>query len=183
VRWRRCCDAAAKQDARDAVEAQALAIGSQLSQLAAKTNDAMLAANVACDKSTLDKAPISDLLVTANKISKAAADNSAVLASDYLIDAAELAAFSAAITKLDGMKTAPQVAVADRKVAGMSLADGIVFVRAIYRNELDKLMEKFKKTQPDFYGAYFAARVIIDRTGTHAAPAKPVTPPVVPPTP
>jgi hypothetical protein len=37
------------------------------------------------------------------------------------------------------------------------------------------MMTRFRKSQPDFYQAYFAARVIIDRTGTHAG--KPQTPP------
>lgn len=56
----------------------------------------------------------------------------------------------------------------------LSLPDAIVFVRSIYRNEIDKMMNRFRKLQPDFYQAYFAARMIIDRTGTHAK--KPAAP-------
>ena len=129
------------------------------------------------DKSTLDKSAVSDLLTAANGISGAAAANSAVLASDYGVTAVDLTAFTAAIATLDGMKDAPREAVVDRKVATLSLPAAIAYVRKIYRNELDKMMMKFKKTEPDFYGAYFAARIIIDRTGTHAAKKQPPPPP------
>lgn len=51
-------------------------------------------------------------------------------------------------------------------------------MRGIYRNELDKMMTRFKTTEPEFYKAYFAARVIVDRAATHAKPKVVVTPPV-----
>jgi len=36
----------------------------------------------------------------------------------------------------------------------------------------------FKKANSDFYNGYFAARVIVNRAATHAAPKKPTpTPP------
>ena len=169
-------DTEAKQAARDAVEEQTLVIGSQLSALSAKNNDAILAAQVNYDKSTLDKAALSELMVAANSVKGAAAANAAVLASDYGITAADLTAFAAAITHLDEMKGAPRQAVVNRRVATLSLPDAIGYVRGILRNEIDKMMEKFKKAQPDFYAAYFAARVIVDRTGTHAAPAPAAVP-------
>jgi hypothetical protein len=168
-------DADAKQTARDAVEEQTLAIGSQLLALAAKNTDAMLAAKVNFDKSTLDKAALSDLMTAAKSVQTAANANAALLASDYLISAADLTAFGAAITTLDGMKDAPRQAVVNKKVATFSLPQAIAYVRGIFRNEIDKMIERFKKTSPDFYAAHFAARVIIDRTGTHAG--KPSTPP------
>jgi hypothetical protein len=166
-------DTEAKQNARDAVEEQALLIGSQLSALAAETNNPMLEAKVAYDKSTMDKMAVSDLITAAKSIAKAGTDNAAVLASDYGITAAELTEFNDAITALGEMKDAPRQAAVDRKVATMSLPDAITHVRKIYRNRIDKMMEKFKKSAPDFYAAYFAARIIIDRPGGHAAPTPP----------
>jgi hypothetical protein len=38
------------------------------------------------------------------------------------------------------------------------------------------MVTKFRKTNPDFYNGYFAARVIVNRAATHAGP-KPPTPP------
>jgi len=52
---------------------------------------------------------------------------------------------------------------------------------SIFRKEIDKMVTKFRKTNPDFYNGYFAARVIVNRSATHAAPARPPAPP--PPTP
>jgi hypothetical protein len=104
-----------------------------------------------------------------------------VLATDYKIPAEELTALGEAIEKFDSMKTAPRDATVLRKVATLSLPETIVYVRGIYRNELDKMMTRFKKTQPDFYKAYFSARVIVNRAATHA-PAK-KTEPTPPPTP
>ncbi len=93
-----------------------------------------------------------------------------------------LTAFGAAITALDGMKDAPRQATVNRKVATISLPEAIAFTRSVYRNKLDKMMAKFKTSAPDFYSAYFAARVVVDRTGTHKS-KKVVTPTPLPATP
>ena len=42
------------------------------------------------------------------------------------------------------------------------------------------MVTKFRKTNPDFYNGYFAARVIVNRAATHAAP-KPPSPHEAPP--
>ncbi len=54
-------------------------------------------------------------------------------------------------------------------MATLSLPGAIRYVRGILRHEIDKMLEVFKDSQPDFYASHFAARVIIDRTGTRAA--------------
>jgi hypothetical protein len=58
-----------------------------------------------------------------------------------------------------------------------SLAQLIVNVRSIFRNEIDKMMTPYKKSNPDFYNGYFAARAIVNRVASHAAPKKPTPPP------
>ncbi len=173
-------DAAEKAAAKLALEETMLHVADQLSALAAKTQDHLLGAKVEISKSAADRLADSDLLVFAKGVSGAAAENAAVLASDYLVTAAELTVLGAAITKFDSMKTSPRDAVVQRRVATLSLPEAIVFVRGIYRNELDKMMTRFKKTEPEFYKAYFAARVIVDRAATHSAAKRdaPVTPPV-----
>jgi hypothetical protein len=166
-------DTDAKAATKMALEEQMLHVADQLSALAAKTGDYLLAAKVDIMKSTADRLPDSDLLVFAKGVAKAAADNAAVLATDYKIPAAELTALDALIAKFEGMKTAPRDATVLRRVATLSLPEAIVFVRGIYRNELDKMMTRFKKTQPDFYKAYFAARVVVHQAATHAPAKKP----------
>lgn len=152
-------------------------IADQLASLAAKTGDHDLAAKVEFNKSQVDRMADSDLLVAAKRVQKAAADNRAVLATDYLVTAQNLTDFDTAITKFGGLKTAPRDAAVNRRVATLSLPEAIVFVRGIYRNELDKMMTRFKKTQPDFFKAYTVARVIVDVAATHAKKAETPTQP------
>ena len=165
-------DTLVKKNARDDAEDRAIVIGGMLAAFAAKTNDPALAAKVDFDKSQLDRMAVSKLIIALKAVQTAATANAAVLASDYLVTAGDVTDFGAAITKLDGLKDAPRNAQVERKVATMSLPDAIAYVRSIYRNEIDKMMQKFKATQPDFYQGYFAARVIIDRPGTHKAKKK-----------
>jgi len=39
-------------------------------------------------------------------------------------------------------------------------------VRSIFRNEIDKIMTPYKKSNPDFYSGYFAARAIVNRAAS-----------------
>ena len=39
----------------------------------------------------------------------------------------------------------------------------IANARSIFRNEIDKMVTKFRKTNPDFYNGYFAAQVRFNR--------------------
>jgi hypothetical protein len=39
------------------------------------------------------------------------------------------------------------------------------------------MVTKFRKTNPDFYNGYFAARVIVNRAATHPAPGQSPAPP------
>lgn len=170
-------DAAAKAIAKLDLEETVLHIGDQLSAFAAKTEDAMLGASVDFSKSTLDRLSDSDLVLAARAVEKAAADHSAILASDYLITADDLTKLTTHRERFDGLKTAPRDAIVNRRVATLSLPEALTFVRSIYRNELDRMMTRFKTSSPDFYAAYFGARVIVDRAATHApTPPNPVPP-------
>src|SRR5207244_3539985 len=124
----------------------------------------------------LDRMAVSDLLTVAKAIAAAATTNEAVLASDYDIQKADRTQFNDAIKKLEGLKDKPRESVVTRKVATMALPTAITHVRGIYRNEVDKMMTKFKTPAPDFYSGYFAARIIIDRPGKHKAKKTPTPP-------
>jgi len=113
-------------------------IASQLCALAAKNNDPMLSAKANSEKSTLDKMAVSDLLTIANIVKTEATASPALLASDYLIPASDLTALGTAITKLEGLKDAPRLAIGDRKVATFSLPGAIRSTRGLLRKEIDK---------------------------------------------
>lgn len=76
---------------------------------------------------------------------------------------------------LNGTKDPPPWAAVNGNGATLSLPETISHTRRIYRNEIDKMMEKFRVSAPDFYKAYVSARIIVDRTRTRRS-KKNVTP-------
>ena len=88
----------------------------------------------------------------------------------YGITAPDVTQLNTLRTTYAGIQTSPREAAAARKVQTASLAQLIANVRSIFRNEIDKMVTKFRKTNPDFYNGYFAARVIVNRAASHAAP-------------
>jgi hypothetical protein len=156
-------------------------LADQVAALAAKGAKHDLAAQVQMTKSSLDQMPDSDLEDTAERVGAAASANMADLAA-YGVTAAEVTALDTARTTFAGMKTSPRQAAVVRKAQTESIPQLIRNVRSIFRNEIDKMMTPYKKTNTDFYNGYFAARVIINRKGTFPGPA-PVEPPPPGPTP
>jgi hypothetical protein len=109
-----------------------------------------------------------------------ATDNIAALA-DFDVTAADVTALTTARTTFAGIKTSPRQAEVGRKTQTYSLPQLMANVRSIFRNEIDKMVTKKKKANPDFYAGYFAARIIVNRAATHAAPKKPAAPTPTPP--
>jgi hypothetical protein len=87
---------------------------------------------------------------------------------------------SALTTQFHGIKTAPRTAVVDRSSQTTTLPDKIAGVTSILRNRLDKLMTRFKKSNPEFYAGYLAARVIVDRGGGNGSTPTPPAPATAP---
>jgi hypothetical protein len=170
-----------KAQARDDLEDKILALADQVAALAAKGAKHDLAAQVQMTKSSLDQMPDSDLEDTAERVGAAATANMADLAA-YGVTAADVTALDTARTTFAGMKTSPRQAAVVRKAQTESIPQLIRNVRSIFRNEIDKIVTRFKKTNTDFYNGYFAARVIINRPGTFPGP-NPVESPPPPPHP
>ena len=167
--------AADKAQLRSDLEDKILEIAHQLAASAAKNGQGDLAEQVHVSKSSLDQMQDNDLEQTAERIVFLANNNIGALA-DYGILPADVTALDTARTAFKEMITVPRQAAASRKAQTQSLPQLIANVRSIFRNELDKMMTPFKKSNTDFYGGYFAARVIVDRAATHAVPTPPPTP-------
>jgi uncharacterized protein YyaL (SSP411 family) len=165
-----------KAQKRGTLEDLALEIADQISAFAAKSSDVALTAQAHVSRSSLDQAQDNDLVQTAERIRDAANTNVAALA-DYGVTAAEVTALSNAITAFSAMKAAPRIAKASKSGATQSIASLVQSARSLFRNQIDKLMTPFRKTNPEFYTAYFAARVIVNRAATQS------TPPPAPPAP
>ena len=159
---------------RDDLEEKTLEIADQLSALAAKTGDQILGAKVEMTKSSLDKLEDSDLEQVAELVVSLGVANKTPLI-DYNVTSADVTALDAARTAFVGVKTAPRQAAVERKAMTGTLPELIASVRSIFRNEIDKMVTKFKKTNNSFYKGYFAARVIVD--AGLSAPGTPPPPP------
>jgi hypothetical protein len=168
-----------KAQARTDLEDQTLEIADQLAALAAKTANHNLAAKVDVTKSSLDQMVDSDLEQTAERVANLANTNIAALAA-YGVTAADVTQLNTLLTAYQTIKTSPREAAAARKVQTASLSQLIASARSIFRNEIDKMVTKFRKTNADFYNGYFAARVIVNRAATHPGPKPPPTPPPPP---
>lgn len=166
-----------KEQSRTDLEGRTLEIADQVAALAAKNADFGLAAQVHVTRSSLDQAQDDNLVQTAERVRDAANTNVAAL-GPYGVTAAEVKALATAITKFAGMKTAPRTAKAARSGATGSVASLISTTRSLFRNQIDKMMTPFRKSNPDFYTGYFAARVIVNRAATQGPP--PASPPAPP---
>jgi hypothetical protein len=160
--------AAVTPQLRRDLENKTLEMADLLAALAAKNKQDDLAKQVHVTRSSLRQLGDNDLEQTAERIVFLANNNIGEL-EDYGMDAA-VTALETAQTAFQKFKTGPRQAAAQRKAQRQSLPRLIANVRSIFGNEIDKMMMSFEKSNPDFYRGYFAARIIADRTGTHAAP-------------
>jgi hypothetical protein len=108
-------------------------------------------------------------------------DRSLAALADYGITDATQNDLKGVLDRFANKKESTREAVVERKVETLSLPEGIASVRSIFRNEIDKMMMAFRKSHPDFYKAYFAARIIVNRAATRSAKEEePASPPAAP---
>jgi hypothetical protein len=169
-----------KTQTRNDLEEQTLEIADQLTALAAKNSDANLAAKVQLSRSSLDQLQDSDLVQTAQQVFELANANVKAL-QPYGVTVDQVATLKSTTTAFNDLKSSTRSAFAGRTSATASVGDLIRSTRSLFRNQLDKLMTPFRKSTPEFYSGYFAARVIVDRAATHSttkAPAPPTPSPM-----
>jgi hypothetical protein len=163
-----------KRQARHDLEEKVVEIADQLFSLADKTSDAALEAQTHLTLSSVDGLEDDDLERTANNILQLATTNLAALA-DYNVVQADLDALTTLTANFTKFKTAPRTGIAKRKAQTDTIPRAIDNNQSLIRRQLDKQMTKFKKTNPEFYAGYQAARTIVNRrshhTGTSPAPA------------
>jgi hypothetical protein len=154
-----------KAQIRDDLEEKLLVIADTIAAFADETADKDLAAKVAITKASLDVMSASDLVRVARRVIGAAEDHLAALAL-YEVTPEKKDELKAVSDLFANKKESPRKAIIDRSVETQSLPGDIRSLRSVLRNRLDKLMTGFKKSHPDFYKAYFAARIVIDRAAT-----------------
>ena len=97
----------------------------------------------------------------------AASENLPLLA-DSNVDAKALKDFKGNIDAFEMLKPAPRNQKVKRRVATKSVKSLVREAGSILAQRIDKLMVPSKKTDPDFYNAYKAARVIVARVSPAA---------------
>lgn len=158
---------------RDELEDLALDVAHALTAFATRTNNSSLSANARFGRRSLDRLQDDDMVQTSQHLYDLANANAEQLQS-FGITAEKIAALKEATTKFDQARKTTRAASIGRTSATGSLAELIRATRSIFRNEIDKLITPFRNTAPEFYRGYIAARVIIDRTATHASAKAPM---------
>lgn len=165
--------AALAMQAKISLEESIHEIADQIYAWATKNSDVVTQAQSHFTLSGLDGMDPDKLEQTGKDVSALATAKLAAL-TDYV-----------AQTDVDGLNTltvdfgvkkkALPTAAATRSGQTKTLPQAIRDNQSLLRLQLDKLMTKFKKTSPEFYAGYQAARVTINRrshhTGTQPAPA------------
>ena len=165
-----------KGNVRGQTEEKILEIADQLAALAAKTNDADLAAKVEVTPSSLAKLSDDALDDLGKRVADLAASHKTALA-DYAVSDADVTALNALRASFAAVKNAPRAAVAGQAGATATLPDLIDAANTLLRDRLDKLVTKFRGSQPEFVAGYRSARVVVDR-GTRLSQPVPTPVPV-----
>lgn len=118
-----------------------------------------------------------DCLTHCTDIFNAGTANLAALTAAGTLAAADLTDLNTKIGAFNTLLTSPRQAKAGTKAATDLLPDKIDAADRICERQLDRLMERYQTSNPDFYGAYQVARLIVDAGGGSATPPTPPTPP------
>ena len=90
----------------------------------------------------------------------------------YGITQNEMSDFQNSINAFSALLPAPRTAISERKGATDELAKLLAKTDSILKDKLDKLMNKFKISNPEFYRLYFDARIILEIGGRHQQPGE-----------
>jgi len=163
-------DTEIKNESRIEIANLALKIAAGISAIAATKKDTRLKLLADVSPSYLKKMRDSDFIIKVRSIHDATIP--------LVTDLADWGVQSTDIDKLDTLlidyvsksPNARNVKV-QTKQANSDMKAKINATAALLRDQLDPMMLPFKNLQPSFYTGYLNARIIIDRTGTHASPA------------
>lgn len=165
-----------KEETRDALEDVLFLRCEALAVLANSINDHDLLALVALTRSTLQRFNDEELSNRAATVLTEANARKTALAG-LNVTQANLDELEQALERFNEIKTSPRAATTARKVQTASLATLIREAIAILRDQIDRMVNLFSPTNPDFVAEYRAARVIIDRGVRHKEAAAGGVPP------
>jgi hypothetical protein len=121
-----------------------------------------------------------DCLTNCTAIYNAGNANIAALTTAGTLTAADLTDLNTKTATFNTLLTTPRLAKAGTKAATDLLPDKLDAADRICERQLDRLMERYKDSNADFYGAYQVARIIVDAGGGPGTSPTPPTPPAAP---
>jgi hypothetical protein len=155
-----------KEAARDALEDVLFLTCEALAVLGHTQNDHDLLALTAVSPSTLQRLTDEELSRRAATILPQATNRRAELAT-MQVTPANLDELDQAIQNFDATKASPRTATATRMAQTESLSALIREARGMLRDQIDRLVNLFRRSNSDFVAGYRGARAIVDRAATH----------------
>lgn len=128
---------------------------------AEKTANPEMQAVVDVSKSELKEMKDGELALRCQEIHDLAAANQVAL-QDYGVTVAKLADLQTAIDGFAQTAQKPRAAITDRSVVKADLKTKFAQANKIFKKRLDRLIEDYAETHPDFVAAYKAKRIIVD---------------------
>lgn len=165
-----------KAAARDELEDVLFLACEALGVLAHASSDHDLTALVDVSPSALDRLGDEELGNRATNVLARANALKTQLAT-MQVTQANLDELAEALQIFQGATAKPRTAVVERMVQTDSLSTLVREAGNILRDQIDRMVNLFRRTNPEFVSGYRSARVVVDRVATHAArPAQPSSP-------
>ena len=165
-----------KNQARDALEDVLFLTCEALGVLAHTTSDNELKALTDVTPSSLDKLDDEELGNRATTVLARANAKKTELAA-LQVTQANIDELDEALQTFQAAKAKPRTAVVERSVQTKSLSSLIREGGNILRDQIDRLVNLFRRPHPEFVAGYRSARVIVDRVASQAAQPTPASPP------
>jgi hypothetical protein len=138
-----------------------------LQSLASQTDNNKLAAQVKFARSAFFRGRENIFVNRCKFIATLGGENAALLSEKYNVKPADLAALNEAITAFEAVQGKPRNGKAAQASATAELKRLFAELDKTLNEQLDPLIEKFKKTNTAFYNEYRTARSIVDSAASH----------------
>jgi hypothetical protein len=166
----------AKATARNDLEDVLFLACQALAVLGHTNNDLDLLAVAEVSRSDLDKLPDDELLTRANVIiAQANTRKPALLTLQVTED--NLTELGEKFQSFSELKGEPRTAAVERSAQTQSLESLMRDANTILRDQIDRMVDLFSRTNPNFVAGYKGARVVVDRAATHKTKPAGSTPP------
>lgn len=165
-----------KASARDALEDVLFLTCQALSVLGHASNDHDLMALTDVSPSALDHLGAEELVNRATTVLAQTNNRKTELAALHVTQA-NLDELTQALQNFSTAKEQPRTETAVRMAQTESLGNLFRKGNGILRNQIDPMINLFRRSHPDFVAGYRGARVIVDRAATHSSTKTAVPPP------